>query len=146
MIFLDDFIKLIRICLCSSQLFERQTAEDGDLTTRVWAPDHSPPPEGEEDPDDDDYLPIPRATRKGKELDHIPVYQVSDDEDDDCWILDPIDAIPISWASHCVPIKTDAGTSRKWTSESGSDDPAPKKSKKAGIKPSRVKKMPTAKG
>ena len=103
-------------------------------------------PEGEEDPDDDDNLPIPRANCKGKEPDHIPVFQVSDDEDDDCRILDPIDAIRISWASPFVPAKTDADTSRKRTSESGSDNPPAKKTKKAGIKPSRVKKMPTAQG
>ena len=127
-------------------MFEHQAIKDGDLSTRVWALDRSPPPEGEEDPDDDDNLPIPRATRKGKEPDHIPVYQVSDDEDDDCRILDPIDAIPISWASHCVPAKTDAGTSRKRTGESGSDNPPAKKPKKARIKPSRVKNMTTAKG
>ena len=128
------------------QLFERQTAKDGNLTIQVWAPDRNPAPEGEEDPDDNDNLPIPRFNRKGKEPDHIPVYQVSDDEDDDFRILDPIDAIPISWSPHCVPAKTDAGTSRKQTGESGSDDPAPKKPEKARIKPSRVKNMPTTKG
>ena len=85
------------------QLFDRQSTEDGDFSIREWAPDLSPLHEDEKDPDTDDYLPIPRAKpiRKGKQPDHAPVYNISDDEDDDCRILDPIDAISISW-SHLV--------------------------------------------
>ena len=80
------------------QLFECQAIKDGDLSTWVWSPDRSPVREGEEDPDNKDYLPIPRAKtiRKGKQLDHAPVYNVSDDEEGDCQSLDPIDTIPIS--------------------------------------------------
>ena len=72
-------------------------------------------------PNDDDNLPIPRATRKGKDSDHTPVFRVSDDEDDDCRILDPLDPIPISWAPPYVPDKTDAGPSKKRAAESESD-------------------------
>ena len=50
---------LIRTCLLVLQSFERQAIEDGDLATRVWAADLSPAPEGEEDSDDDDNIPIP---------------------------------------------------------------------------------------
>ena len=80
------------------QLFDRQITEDGDLSTKVWGPDRSPLREGEEDADTDDYLPIPRAKpiRKGKQS---SIYNISDDADDDCWILDPIDAIPILYSS-----------------------------------------------
>ena len=128
------------------QLFERQNVEDGDLTTRVWAADRSPLRGGEEDPDNDDYLPILRANRKGKQPDHTPVYHISGDEDDDCQILDPIDVIPISWSPPCVPAKSDATTSRKQANASGSDAPPPKKPKKVVAKPSRLKNMLTNKG
>ena len=80
------------------QLFERQTIEDGDLSTRVWAADLSPPPKDGEDPDNDDNIPIPWVKSKGKDSDHIPVVRVSDDEeDDDSHILEPLDPMPISW-------------------------------------------------
>ena len=128
------------------QLFDRQITEDGDLSTKVWGPDRSPLHEGEEDADTDDYLPIPRAKpiRKGKQP---TIYNLSEDEDDDCWILDPIDAIPISWSQPCVPAKPDAqGTSRKRPDASGSDAPPAKRMKKTVSKPNRLKAMPTTKG
>ena len=112
----------------------------------MWGPDRSPLREGEEDADTDDYLPIPRAKpiRKGKQS---SIYNISDDEDDDCWILDPIDAIPISWSPSCVPAKQDAqGTSRKRDDASVSDAPEAKRMKKAAVKPTRLKLMPTTKG
>ena len=126
------------------QLFDRQITEDGDLSTKVWGPDRSPLREGEEDADTDDYLPIPRAKpiRKGKQS---TIY--TEDEDDDCWILDPIDAVPISWLPPCVPAKPDAqGTSRKRDDASGSDVPQAKRVKKTASKPNRLKPMPTTKG
>ena len=141
---------MTRICFLALQLFERQLIEDGNLTTRVWAQDRSPAPAGEEDPDDDDNIPIPRVNRKGKDSDYIPVFRVSDDEeDDDCRIIEPLDPIPISWAPASVPAKTDAGagTSKKRTAESESDQPqASKRSKRVAKKPSRIKKMPTTQG
>ena len=112
----------------------------------MWGPDRSPLREGEEDADTDDYLPIPRAKpiRKGKQS---IVYNISADEHDDCWILDPIDAVPISWLPPCVPAKPDAqGTSRKRDDASGSDVPQAKRIKKAALKPNRLKAMPTTKG
>ena len=71
--FLVQIPYLTQTCFFVLQLFERQAIEDGDLTTRVWAEDHSPAPEDEEDPDDDDNIPIPRVKSKGKDPDHIPV-------------------------------------------------------------------------
>ena len=112
----------------------------------MWGPDRSPLRDGEEDADTDDYLPIPRAKpiRKGKQP---TIYNISDDEDDDCWILNPIDAIPISWSPPRVPAKQDAqGTSRKRADASGSDAPQAKRMKKAAFKPNRLKPMPTTKG
>ena len=141
---------LTRICFFVLQLFDRQLTEYGDLTTRVWAQDRSPAPAGEADLDDDDNIPIPRANCKGKDSDYTPVFRVSDDEDDDdCQILEPLDATPISWAPPSVPAKTDAGagTSKKQTAESKSDQPqASKRSKKVTKKPACVKNMPTTKG
>ena len=114
------------------KLFDRQITEDGDLSIREWAPDRSPLREDEEDPDTDDHLLISHAKpiRKGKQPDHAPVYNISDDEDDDCRILDPLDAIPTSWSPPCVPAKWDAtNPSRKRARASGSDAPPPKKPK-----------------
>ena len=139
---------LTRICFTVLQLFDRQLAEDGDLLTQVWAPDWSPALEGEADPDDDDNIPIPHATRKGKDSDYTSVFRVSDDEDDDdCQILDLLDPTPISWAPPSVLAKTDAGTSKKRAAESESDQPpVTKRSNKVSKKPARVRNMPTTKG
>ena len=132
------------------QLFERQVTEDGDLTIRVWADDRSPPPDSEDDPDDDDNIPIPCIKPKGKDSDTSPVARISDDEeDDDCYILDLLDPIPISWAPASVPAKTDAraGASRKRATESEEDLAQPsKRAKKVTKKPSRIKQMPTSMG
>ena len=141
----SDFISvqipyLTRTCFFVLQLFECQAIEAGDLTTRIWAEDLSPSPENEDNPDDDDNIPIPRVKSKGKESDHIPVVRVSDDkEDDDCRILEPIDPMPISWAPASVLGKTDAGagTSKKRTAESESEAPqASKRSKRVSKKSS----------
>ena len=126
------------------QLFDRQISEDGDLSDKVWAPDCRPLREGEEDPDTDDHLPIPRAKpiRKGKQ----PTL-CTEDEDDGCRILDPIEAIPISMFAPRVPAKMDGqGTSQKRDDASGSDVPQAKRMKKAGSKSNRLKPMPTTKG
>ena len=127
------------------QLFDRQVTEDGDLSSKVWAKDRSPLREGQEDPDTDDYLPIPRArpVRKGKQP---TIHNNSDKDDEDCCILDPINAIPISWLPPCVPAKEDEGTSRKRTETSETDAPKAKRIKKSGLKLNRVKPMPTTKG
>ena len=140
---------MTRICFLVPQLFERQAIEDGDLTTRVWAENLSPPPEDEEDPDGDDNIPISRVKSKGKDSDHIPVVRVLDDEeDDDCRILEPLDPMPISWAPVSVPAKTDAGAgvSKKRTAKSGSEQPPTTKRTKKVVKRNRVKNMPTVKG
>ena len=100
--------------------------------------------EGEKDADTDDYLPIPRAKpiRKGKQT---TIH--NEDEDDDCRIVDPIDATPISWLPPWVPAKEDIqGTSRKRADAPGSDAPKAKRIKKTGSKPNRLKPMPTTKG
>ena len=52
--------------------------------------DLSPPLEGEDDPDDDDNIPIPRIKPKGKDSDNSSAIENSDEENDDCYILDQI--------------------------------------------------------
>ena len=145
----QHFLYLTRIVFFDSQLFERQVDEDGDLTTREWAADFDPAPAGEDDPDDDDNIPIPRVKPPGKDSDDCTTVRNSDDEEsDDCYILDPIDPSPISWAPASVPAKTGAGAggSRKRASESEEEPaPAPKKPKRA-ISKSHLKAMPTSAG
>ena len=94
------------LCL---ELFERQIDEDGDLTTREWTADFEPAPAGELDPDDDDNIPIPRVKPPGEDSDTSSANENSDGDDSDCYILDPLDPTPISWAPASVPAKTGAG-------------------------------------
>ena len=132
------------------QLFERQVEEDGNLATREWAPERSPPPEGASDSDNDDNIPIPRVKPLGKDSDSSSSSENSDDDELDCYILDPLDPTPLSWAPATVPAKTGAGAGgvRKRASESEEDAaPPPKKVKKVVKKPaSRLKAMPTSDG
>ena len=121
------------------------------MDTREWAADLDPAPPGEDDPDDDDNIPIPRVKPLGKDSDDFSGSGDSGgEESDDCYILDPIDPTPISWAPASVPAKTGAGAggSRKRASESEEDPaPAPKKVKRVVKKPaSRLKAMPTSEG
>ena len=140
---------LTQICFFDSQLFKRQVDEDGDLATREWAANFDPAPAGEDDPDDDDNIPIPRVKPPGKDSDNLSASGDSgDEESDDCYILDPIDPTPISWAPASILAKasTGAGGSRKRASESEEEPaPAPKKPKRA-ISKSRLKAMPTSAG
>ena len=141
------FLYLTRTFLFESQLFERQVEEDGDLDTREWAADLDPAPAGEDDPDEDDNIPIPRVKPPGKDSDNSSAIGNSDDEENnDCYILNPLDPTPISWAPASVPAKMGAGGSRKRATESEQDPaPAPKKPKRA-ISKSRLKAMPTSAG
>ena len=130
------------------QLFERQAEEDGILAIREWAPERSPPPAGASDSDNDDNIPIPRVKPLGKDSDSSSSSKNPDDDGLDCYILDPLDPTPLSWAPANVPAKTGAGT-RKRTPESDEEEapPPPKKVKKVVKKPvSRLKAMPTSDG
>ena len=131
-------------------MFERQVDEDGDLSIREWDADLDPAPEGELDPDDDDNIPIPRVKPTGKDSDNSSPVGNSDDEDsDDCYILDPLDLVPISWAPASVPAKSGAGAggSRKRATESVEEPAQPsKKVKRVVTKPVRLKAMPTSRG
>ena len=132
------------------QLFEHQVDEDGILATREWAPSRSPPLEGASDSDNDDNIPIPRAKPVGKDSDPSSSSENPDDDGSDCYILDPLDPTPLSWAPATVQAKTGAGAggARKRASESEEDvAPPPKKVKKVVKKPaSRLKAMPTSDG
>ena len=143
------FLYLTRTFPSESQLFERQIEEDGNLETRVWAASLEPAPAGESDPDDDDNIPIPRVKPPGKDSDSSSASGDSGDDERDCYILDPLDPTPISWASASVPAKTDAGAggSRKRATESEEDLAQPsKRTKRVVKKPTHIKKMPTSTG
>ena len=130
------------------QRFTRQATEDGDLETRKWTKDRRPRPEETEDPDNEDFMPVPRAkaSTSGKPSARVFVQDLSDDEDDDCQILDPIDAIPISWSAPPATANPGAqGTSRKRAGASGSAAPPAKKAKKVVTK-RKPKVLPTSKG
>ena len=73
-----------------------------------WGEDLPTPAVEDEDPDDDDNVHIPdarqpgktRATTSGKKPIQVSssIRDWSEDDDDDCRILDPIDATPVSYA------------------------------------------------
>ena len=93
-------------------------------------------------------MPVPRAkaSTSGKPSARVFVQDLSDDEDDDCQILDPIDAIPISWYAPRAAANPGAqGTSRKHSVASGSAAPPAKKAKKVVTK-RKSKALPTSKG
>lgn len=134
--------------MLSLQLFLRQAGEDEDLTTKKWTKDRKARPEETEDPDNEDYMPVPRAKAPtpGKPSARVFAQDSSDDEDDDCRILDPIDAIPISWyAPRATANPGQPGTSRKRSGASGSVAP-PAKKPKQGVAKRRGKVLPTSKG
>ena len=63
------------------------------------------PAAGDEDPDDEDNVPIPDARQPGKTrasgkkpIQVSSIRDWSEDDDDECHILDPIDAVPVSYA------------------------------------------------
>ena len=130
------------------QLFTRQAKEDKDLTTKKWTKDRKARPEETEDPDNEDYMPVPRAKAPtpGKPSARVFAQDLSDDKDDDCRILDPIDAIPISWSTPTATANPGAqGTSRKCPAASGSVAPQAKKPKKVVAK-RKAKVLPASKG
>ena len=93
-------------------------------------------------------MPVPRAkaSTSGKPSARVFVQDLSDDEDDDCQILDPIDAIPISWYAPRAAANPGAqGTSRKRSVASGSAAPPAKKAKKV-VSKRKAKALPTSKG
>ena len=95
---------------CFLQRFLRQQAEDGDDPSANWGADLPILATEAEDPDDEDNLPIPdakqpasaktRASPSGKKPVRASpsIRDWSEDDDDDCRILDPIDAVLVSYA------------------------------------------------
>ena len=143
--------------------------EDGVNPSAKWGQDLPAPAVVEvEDPDDEDHMPIPSASApaSGKPQARASVRDWSDDDEDDCEILEVFDARPLAFA-HPIPsapvdpagqapstrpAATDnrgashkrAGTGISATETSGAPAPAakkPKLQKKPGYKP-RGKKMP----
>ena len=81
------------------QLFARQVQEDGEDPSTKWGQDIPAPDVAEvEDPDDEDQLPIPAAGApiSGKPRARASIRDWSDD--DDCEMLEVIDARPIAYA------------------------------------------------
>ena len=80
------------------QRFPRQTIEDGSDPPATWGPDRT---EADvEDPDDDDNVPIPLAVPSpvtGKTR-ASSLRDWSEDEDDDCQILEVYDVLPVAFA------------------------------------------------
>ena len=90
------------------QRFLCQQVKDGDDPSANWGADLLAPTAEDEDLDDEDNLPIPdgkqpaktRASSSGKKPIQVSssIRDWSEDDDDDCRILDPIDAVPVSYA------------------------------------------------
>ena len=82
------------------QKFVLQLVEDGENPSAKWGAYLPIPATEVEDPDDEDNIPIPAATTSasGKPQARASIRDWSDDEDDDCQILEPIDAPPLSFA------------------------------------------------
>ena len=80
--------------------------EDGPDPSVHWGDDLPAPEEGEEDPDDDDNVAIPAARQSGRSRASgkqpvrasSSIRDWSEDDDDNCRILDPIDAVPVAYA------------------------------------------------
>ena len=131
------------------QKFTRQEIEDGPLSSKEWTPDLPVPAAAEvEDPDNEDHLPIPKAT-SGKTrgfTSHRPPVRSSiqdwpDDDDDDCQILEPVNVIPISYAPPTYKnFHPASAASRKRSGPGTSDAEASKTSETAAPKAKRAKK------
>ena len=79
-----------------SQLFARQDEEDGPDPSSKWGVDREDP--GGDDPDSEDYMPIPAAQQApGNSSARAPLREWSDDDDDECRILDVLDPTPLSF-------------------------------------------------
>ena len=80
------------------QRFSRQRIEDGSDPSATWGPDRTEA--DAQDPDDDDNVPIPLAVpgpATGKTR-ASSLRDWSEDEDDECQILEVHDAIPVAFA------------------------------------------------
>ena len=80
------------------QRFPRQAIEDGSDPAATWGPDRT---EADvKDPDDEDNVPIPLAV-PGPAMGKTRASSLrdwSEDEDDDCRILEVYDALPVAFA------------------------------------------------
>lgn len=147
-----------------SQKFARQGFEDGANPESRWGKDLPVPATSEtEDPDDEDNMPIPVAEPpvSGKTPARNPIQDWTDDDsddcqvidDDDCQVIEALDIRPIAFAyplpsTSADPTNPDApvaagkrGGSRKraetdtsGTGTSTADAPKPKRQKRPGNK------------
>ena len=111
-----------------------------------------------EDPDDEDHLSITlaRAPAPGKPRAPVPINEWSDDDENECRIIDVIDATPLNFAPPAPPTATTstkraetrkrAGTG---TSDAGGSEAGAKRAKtgkKSAVKPPKKKGPPTSTG
>ena len=148
------------------QRFTRQKTEDGENPSAKWGQDIPAPAVTEvDDPDDEDQLPIPAAgaPTSGKPRARASIRDWSDD--DDCEMLEVLDARPIAYAHPFTSASANPGgpapsarpattgkpvgsrkraeTGTPNTGTSTSSDPAApkaKRQKKGAVKPTRAKK------
>ena len=129
------------------QMLPRQVNEDG--LNPQWAQDR--PDSDTEDPDSEDYMPIPhagQAAAPGKAPARDSLITLSDDDDDDCRIIEIHDPIPIAFTYPLNPTSADLdepvveipplavggrGAGKK-RAAAGTTNP-PKRRKKIGNKP-----------
>ena len=145
----------LHVSFVFSQRFARQLLEDQIHAAGEWHPD-LPIPETlpSEDPDDEDHLSIPlaRASAPGKPRAPVPINEWSDDDEDECRIIDVIDATPLNFAPP-APSTTATSSKRAETrkragtgmSDTGGDEAGAKRAKtgkKPGTKPPKKKKGP----
>ena len=142
--------------------------EDGPDPSAHWGDDLPAPEEGEADPDDDDNVAIPAARQSGRSRASgkqpvrasSSIRDWSEDDDDDCRILDPIDAVPVAYAyplpsssanptgAAPKPRKRAAAAAASGTRASAASDPDPERPTKQQKKTvaRKTKKAPTMAG
>ena len=146
------------LLLFFAQMLPRQVNEDG--LNPQWAPDR--PDSDTEDPDSEDYMPIPhagQAAAPGKAPARDSLITLSDDDDDDCRIIEIHDPIPIAFTYPLNPTSADLdepvveipplavggrGAGKK-RAAAGTTNP-PKRRKKVGNKPRQPRQRPMSAG
>ena len=90
------------------QRFLRQASEDGPDTSTKWGQDRTE--SDTEDPDSEDYMPIPDAgsgPAPGKTPARDSIRDWSDDDDDDCQVLEVLDPRPLAFTFPLPPTSAD---------------------------------------
>ena len=143
-----------------SQRFLCQKAEDEAHPPSAWGKDREA--SDTEDLDSEDYMPIPHVgsgPSSGKAYARDPIPILSDDDDDECQVLEALDIMPLAFTFPLNPTPAAAGKKETEVSPAAAGGaragpikrtaPSPKKNDApAGTKPKRRKtsgNKPTAK-